>query len=190
MSIEFFDLPDGTPSTNPVSQSTGYCSASDVASMNKSRAAGWGQGQNPNIDDVNGYIQMIAGQIDATLTTRGVEVPVNSASWPEAEGLLAGINAWGAAWMVEEASPNSPNIDRVKVAYDAAMAMLENARWTIDVPSDPQLSEVRAPFLTYQPPQGIFDPTLEQLGGWSGDGISAGGTNSRKLPYFSRSMRF
>lgn len=190
MPVEFFELPQSTPSDTPVSTGTGYCTPSDVASLNKSRAGSWGTNNTPSIVDVNGYIMMIAGQIDATLTTRGIETPVNTASWPEAEGLLAGVNAWGAAWMVEEASPSSPNIDRVKAAYDAAMAMLENAKWSIDVPSDVQRAEVRAPFLTYQPPEGVYDPTLDAIGGQSGDGISRGGLNGRRLPYFSRGLRF
>lgn len=190
MPAEFFELPQGTPSQTPVSTGAGYCTPSDVASLNKTRAAAWGLNNEVNVSDVDGYIMMIAGQIDAALTNRGVEVPVNTASFPEAEMLLAGVNAWGAAWMVEEASPTSQNIDRVKAAYDAAMAMLEGAKWTIDVPVDVQRAEVRAPLLTYQPPTGVFDPTLEGIGGFTGDGISAGGQNSRRLPYFSRGLRF
>lgn len=190
MPVEFFELPQGTPSDTPVSTGVGYCTPSDVASLNKVRSVSWGVNNIPNIADVDGYILMIAGQIDAALTNRGVQVPVNTASFPEAEGLLAGVNAWGAAWMVEEASPTSENIDRVKKAYDAAMSMLEGAKWTIDVPVDVQRAEVRAPLLTYQPPTGVYDPTLEGIGGFTGDGISAGGQNSRRLPYFSRGLRF
>ena len=190
MSITDYTQPQGTPSDVPVSAAVGYCTPSDVASLNKLRSAAWGTSNQVTLADVQGYITMISGQIDAALATRGVEVPVNTASFPEAEGLLAGVNAWGAAWMVEEASPSSTNIDRVKKAYDAAMAMVDSAQWTIDVPSNVQRAEVRAPFITYQPPQGVFDPTMERVGGFNGDGISGGGTNSRRLPYFSRSLRF
>lgn len=190
MTIDFFDLPQGSPSVTPVSSATGYCTASDVASLNKSRAAAWGVGHNPNINDVNGYIIMVAGQIDATLITRGISIPVNTASYPEAEGLLCWVNSQGAAWMVEEASPNSPNIDRVKAAFDAAMKMLAEAELSLDVPSEQARAEVRAPWLTFSPPEGTYDPTLDVIGGHSGDGISAGGQNRRSLPFFSRGMRF
>lgn len=191
MPVEFFELPSVSgASVTPVSTGTGYCTASDVASLNKIRSAAWGTGGNPNLNDVEGYILMIAGQIDASLIARGVAVPINTASFPEAEGLLAGVNAWGAAWMVEEASQVSENVDRVKAAYDAALAMLQTAKLIVDTPSDQQRAQVRAPFITYQPPEGVFDPTREATGGWSGDGISPGGTNSRRLPYFARGMRF
>lgn len=188
MAIEFFDIPQGSPSTNPVSQATGYCSASTVASLNTARVPG--QGNNPTITDIDGYIIMVAGQIDAVLSRNGYEVPVNTASVPEAEGFLAWVNATGAAWMVEEASPNSPNLDRSKAAFDAAMDMLENSKFAIAVPADTARAQVRAPFLTWNPPEGVYDPVREGRGGWNGDGISQCGTNSRRLPMISRSLQF
>jgi hypothetical protein len=188
MSIIDYDLPQGTPSNIPVGSRVSYCGPSDVASLNRSRP--FGVGNNPNINDVQTYIEMVAGQIDATLINKGFQVPVNVASYPEAEGLLSWVNATGAWAMMEEASPNSPNVDLAQKAFDAAMAMLQDAKLTLDIPSDQARSEVRAPWVTFTPSGEVFDPTLEVINGVSGDGISAGGQNSRKLPFFSRSLRF
>lgn len=198
MPIEFFDLPQGTPSSTPVDGTTGttivgYCGASDVASLNKPRAVAWNTPQNVTTSDVNGYIIMIAGQIDAVLVNKGYSVPVNTASFPEVEGLLAYVNAQGAAYMVEEASPHVEpgSADRVKAAFDAAMAMLESASFTLNVPVDVQRSEPRGPFITYTPPGRTFDPTAGG-GQFSGDGISRGGGchGNPADPFFTRGMRF
>lgn len=193
MPVEFFELPQGTPSVTAVvgSPTVGYCTPSDVASLNKARAAAWGTQGQVATTDVDGYILMVAGQIDAVLVNKGYSVPVNTASFPEVEGLLCYVNAQGAAWMVEEASPNSPNIDRVKTAFDAAMAMLASAKFTLDVPVDEARAEPRGPWVTFTPPDGVFDPQLRHLGGVAGDGISSGCvTNRRSLPFFSRGMQF
>lgn len=195
MPIYFGELPQGTPSVSPVDASqivqAGYCSASDVASLNKARAAAWGLNNMPNTTDVNGYIEMVAGQIDAVLLSKGYAVPVNTGSFPEAEGLLAYVNAQGAAYMVEEASPNSPNIDRVKAAFDAAMVMLESASFVLDVPVEEGRAQVRAPFVTFQPDSRTFDPYERDTEfGFNGDGISAIPGGHRGRPFFSRGMRF
>lgn len=187
--IEFFELPQGTPSVSAVSTGTGYCTASDVCSLAK--AVTLGVGDNPTLQDVQGYILMTAGQIDGVLVNRGFEVPVNTASFPEAQGLLCWVNATGAAAMLQESAPIAPNVDRAQKAYAAAMQMLADAKFSLDIPSDQERAKVRAPWLTYTPPTGLYDPTLDQIGGTSGDGISGGvpGMN-RRLPYFGRGMRF
>ena len=193
MAIEFFELPQGTPSVAPASTGFGYCTGSDVASLNKPQAAAWNTANNVTTTDVNGYIMMIAGQIDAVLVNKGYQVPVNTASSPEVAGLLAGVNAQGAAWLALAASPqvNPDQITRAKVAYDMAMAALEAAQFTLDVPVNNQRAQVRAPYVTFQPPQDTFDPQLSDTGwGYSGDGISSGLTNLPQNPFFSRSARY
>ena len=166
-----------------------YCTASDVASVNRKLILG--AGNNPTASDVTGYVNMIAGEIDATLTTRGVQVPVAVASFPEAGAFLQALNVKGAVWMCEAAIGTNPAaIDKAKAAYDAALKLLSDAKFTMDVPSELARAEVRAPFITFQPQPGVFDPTLSEIGGHAGDGISQGVRNDRSKPFFSRSMRF
>lgn len=193
MPIEFQDLPQGTPSVVPVQTGTGYCSASTVAALNKPRAAAWGLPGNVTVNDVDDFILMVAGQIDAVLLSKGYSVPVNTASYPETEGLLGWVNAQGAAWMVEEASPqvNPQQVRASKDAFDAAMKALETAKFAMDVPVDAPRAQVRAPYVTYQPPERTFDPQLHD-GQWgeAGDGISSGLSNLPQYPFFTRGMRF
>lgn len=193
MAIEFFELPQGTPSVAPVSVGVGYCTPSDVASLNKPRAAAWNTANNVTTTDVNGYIMMISGQIDAVLVNKGYSTPVNTASFPEVQGLLNGINAQGAAWLVESGSPqvNPDQVRRAKDAYDMSMAALEAAQFTLDIPVNTGRAQVRAPFVTYQPAEHTFDPQLRDSGwGQAGDGISGGLTNLPQYPFFTRGMRF
>lgn len=195
MTVEFFDLPSGSPSINPVvaSPAVAYCTPSDVASLNKPRAAAWGLANNVTVTDVDGYILMVAGQIDGILSKQGYSVPVNTASFPEAEGLLCYVNATGAAAMVEEASPHvdgGQSIARVKAAYDAALQMLSEAKFAFELPVNEQRSEPRAPWITFHPTGEVYDPQLQKIGGFAGDGISAGCQGNPANPYFSRQMRF
>ena len=206
MAIEFFDLPQGTPSVAPVSSGNAYCNTSDVASMNKPRAAAWNTANNVTTTDVNGYIMMISGQIDAVLVNKGYSVPVNTASFPEVEGLLAGVNAQGAAWLVEAASPqvNPEQVARAKLAYDMAMAALEASKFSLGVPIDVQRAQVRAPYVTFQPTGQYFDPQQAVTGGGAaGDGMGTpdsvgfgiggtgdGSTSNPANPFFVRGMRF
>lgn len=195
MPVTFQELPVAIPSVSPVATSqtiqAGYCGPSDVASLNKARAQAWGLENMPTVGDVNGYIMMVAGQIDAVLLSKGYAVPVNTGSYPEVEGLLAYVNAQGAAYMVEEASPNSPNIDRVKAAYDAAMDMLTAAQFALDVPIEEARAQVRAPFVTFDPPTRTFDPQEHDTEwGFNGDGISGIPGPRKGAPFFARGMRF
>jgi len=192
VAIQFQDLPQGTPSVTPVSTGTAYCSASDVASLNKPRAQSWGLAGNVTVTDVDGYIVMVAGQIDALLSKQGYSVPVNTASFPEAEGMLAYVNATGANYMVEKASPatgGGQTIDRAKAAFDAAMQMLSSANFAFDIPVNKARAEPRGPWITYQPTGEIYDPQLKNIGGYPGDGISGYDGNPAD-PFFSRQMTF
>lgn len=184
MPVQFFELPagQGSPVVTQVATITGYCTASDVASLNKARQIG--QGNNPTLTDVNGYIEMTAGQIDAILVNKGYSVPVNTASNPEAEGLLSWVNATAAWKMMEEASPNSPNIDRAARAADAAMKMLADAQFVMDLPMNQARAEPRGPWITFTPTERVFDPQDAEIG------FRNSGCNDPSLPLFSRSMRF
>jgi hypothetical protein len=187
--IELFDLPQGSPSINPISGGQGYCSASTVASLNKARVIG--VGQNPTLADVNNYIIMAAGQIDGVLLNKGYSVPINTASYPEVEGLLAWVNATGAAFMMEDAMPTNPAAaDRAKAAWDAALKMLADAEWVLDVPTETARAEVRAPYISWQPPGTTFDPTYAGGNMNSGDGMSSSSTTNPRDPYFARGLQF
>lgn len=165
-----------------------YCTPSDAASVNKARIIG--QGNNPTASDVAGYCAMISGEIDAILTTRGYVVPVSVASNPEAAGFLQSVAVKGVVWMMEQAVPTNKDArDSAKIAYDAAIKMLSDAKFSFDSPSETERSQVRAPFITFQPEPGTFDPTLQAIGGHRGDGIS-GRRNNPQLPMFSRGMQF
>lgn len=171
----------------------GYCNASDVQSVNRSRILG--QGNNPTASDVTTYINIIAGEIDAILTTRGVQVPVAVGSFPEAAMFLQGVNVKGAVWMTEQAAPTNPaEVEKTKAAYDAALKLLSDAKFTLNVPSDQARAQVRAPFITFHPTGQTYDPVLANVdsGGQAGDGISAANTstNQPQNPFFSRQQKF
>ena len=187
--VEFFEIPQGVPSLVPAATGTAYCSASDVASLNKARTIG--AGNNPTVSDIDGYILMCAGQIDGILTNKGYAVPVNTASYPETAGLLGWANATGAWAMMEEASPDSPNIDRARQAWEQAKKMLSDATTVFDLPLNQARSEPRGPWITLQPTGQVYDPGLTSVGGQYGDGMGGpAGQNSPQNPYFSRQMRF
>jgi hypothetical protein len=157
-----------------------YCTPSDVASLNKARAIG--QGDNPTLQDLQGYILMSAGEIDAILINKGYSVRVKTASWPEAATLLNGVNARGALALMEEASPSSTILDRSQAVWEAAKKMLSDAKTVLNADMDVQRSEPRGPWVTFEPTGETFDPMFRSRD-W-------GGTNSARNPYFSRQQQF
>jgi hypothetical protein len=167
-----------------------YCTASDVQSV--ARALVLGQGNNPTASDVTGYCNMVAGEIDAILTTRGIEVPVAVASFPEAAAFLLSVNAKGGAWMAWDAIGTNPaQTDKAKAAYDAAIKLLSDAKFTLNVPSDQARAQVRAPFQTFFPTGQTYDPAQAAISGTPGDGISSGNSCLNPAnPYFSRQQRY
>jgi len=181
MPIEFFEIPQGAPSIAQAQFGVGYCTPSDVAAMNKARIIG--QGQNPTLTDVDTYILMAAGQLDAILVNKGYDVPVNTASYPETAGLLAWANATGAWQLMEEASPNSPNIDRAQAAFDAAKKMLADAKFVMELPMEQARSEPRGPWLTFRPTGATYDPMLDEL-------HYSSPTNDPRNSYFSRQQQY
>lgn len=192
MPLEFIELPQGTPSVNVItSTALGYCTPSDAASLNKARATGMSAPGQPNLTDVQGYIVMIAGQMDAIMLNKGYQVPVSVASYPEVAGFLSWVNAQGAAWMWEVSSPapNGSEIDRLRDSFDKAVQMLTDGKFAMDIPAEVSRAGVRAPFITYQPSGRYYDPTLPY---GRGDGISGPGApgGSRRDPYFTRNIHF
>jgi hypothetical protein len=135
---------------------TAYCTPSDVASLNRARVMGAGTNQ-PNASDVQVMINMVGGEIDALLVTKGYEVPVNTASYPEAAAYLNAVNAKGALAMWEAASPNSPNVDRAEKAWMEAKTALETAREVMDIPKDETRAGTRGPGVSPKPAYGYHD---------------------------------
>lgn len=167
-----------------------YCSVVDVQALNFARSIG--VGSNPGPSQVQTYINMTAGEIDAVLARRGIAVPVNIASWPQAFNLLNSVNAKGAWAMLEAAAPNSLNLDRAKAAYDEALKLLSDAKFAPAMDLDMQHAEPRAPWITFHPTGQTFDPQVNDIGGQIGDGISQGPgiDNNPANPFFSRQQRF
>jgi hypothetical protein len=189
--VEFIEQPQGTPSVYVESAlGVGYCTPSDVASLNKARAIGTGQGQ-PTLLDLQTYILMGAGQINAILVNKGYSVPVNVASWPEAAAILNLANAEGAYYYMERAAPNSAHLELASQAWDAAKEMLADAKFVLNADMDQQRSEPRGPWVTMQPTGQTYDPFLDQFAGAGGDGMGGpAGLNSPQNPYFSRQQKF
>lgn len=189
--VEFYELPQDTPSQTQIEPGVGYCTVTDVQAMNFARSIGIGS--NPGPSQVSQYILMVSGEIDAVCAQKGYVVPVNSASSPVAGRILNGICAKGAWALMESAAPNSLNIDRAKAAYDEAMKLLSDAKFVLpDAPTNPERMEARAPWITFHPTGDTYDPVLADIGGLSGDGISGGPgrDNNPANPFFSRQMRF
>jgi hypothetical protein len=131
----------------------GYCTVDDVAALNKARA--FDTGKNPTTDDVQKYIDMVAGDIDAVLVGKGYTVPVDTTTYPEAGKFLNGVNAKGAWAMSEASSPTSPNLKMAQAAWTAARQMLVDARQVMDIPLDTGRTSPRGPGLT-RPPQPLY----------------------------------
>ena len=185
---QYWELPLDSPSSTTIGFGAGYCTVFDVQAMNFARSIG--VGSNPGASQVNIYIQMVAGQINSVLTRLGYQTPVNSASYPVAGALLNSINATGAWWMMESAAPNSLNLDRAKAAFDAAMVMLEDGKYALDVPLNVDRSEPRGPWQTLTPTGNIYDPTTAGINNRGNGIVGNDGFSNPADPYFSRSMEF
>lgn len=142
-----------------------YATVPDVESLNRARKLGVGNNQ-PTSEDVEGYLGMVAGEIDAILINKGYAVPVQEAS-TTAWALLRGINAKGALVLLEKASPVAPNVDRTEKEYEIQLDKLRSADFSLDAPTVTERSRPRGPGLTVPRPG-----TLESE------------------PFFSRKMRF
>ncbi len=158
-----------------------YATVADVEALNTARKVG--QGNNPTEAQVETYLEMSEAEINAILVDKGYEVPVASA-YEEAWEFLRTVNAKGAWYLMELASPNSPNIDRAEKAYEAAKEMLVQAHEILEAPKNIERSEPRAPYLTFQPSGEVYDPFAVTQGGRSGNE-----TNPAN-PYFSRTQQF
>jgi hypothetical protein len=153
-----------------------YCSVIDVQYRNAARPIT--PSSLPNIAQVQSFIGEVAAEINAILVNKGYDIPINSASNPDAFATLHALNVTGAHVLAERSAPSSPNIDRAQKAWDAAKDMLNSASFTLNAPMDQLRSEPRGPWITTHPTGRTFDPTVSVRRG------------SPRDPYFSRQMRW
>ena len=156
----------------------GYTSLTQVAARNAARTLT--ASSVPNIGQVQQFIMLSAGEINAILVNKGYQVPVNMASSPDAGQLLQSINTAGAYWMMEEAAPNSPNLDRAAAAWESAKKMLADSAFVLDAPQDQDRTEPRGPWVTFQPSGRHYDPTV----------AARCHDRDRSQPYLTRNMIF
>lgn len=119
-----------------------YCTSSDVARYNLARGS-YGATTIPNASQVGLFIAEIAGEIDAQLRKVGYLVPV-ATLYTSSYEFLRGVNAVGAAWKVEVASPTSDNEGMYQSMYRSAMKMLDSVE--LDAPKDSSQSMPRSGF--------------------------------------------
>lgn len=173
------------PYPPPAPQATmPYCSVLDAQSRNAARTVT--PSSVPNIAQVQQFVADAAAEINGILVNKGYQIPIISASNPDAFALLHSLNVTGAWSMMEAAAPNSPNLDRAAKAWDEAKKMLGDAKFVLNAPQDMARSEPRGPWQTFQPTGEVYDPMFAHRG----DGISTDGRNRPQHPYFSRQMRF
>lgn len=165
-----------------------YCSVADVQALNFARTIG--VGSNPGPSQVWTFINMTAGEIDAVLTTKGYSVPVNIASFPEAFAILNSANAKGAWAMMEYSAPNSIHAEAAKAAYDLALKLLSEAKFSLDTPTDVTRAQPRGPWATFQPTGNVYDPTLANINQTGNGIVNSDGFSNPADPYFSRQMEF
>jgi hypothetical protein len=104
-----------------------YCSVSQVEGIQRIRFPGGFHDApvspattpeitNPTLTDVNGFISTIASEIDEIIRVKGYQTPVIATDF------VKGLNAMGAAWLVEISLNVSGNADQMKRAKDLSDA--------------------------------------------------------------------
>lgn len=111
-----------------------YAQASHVHARNFGRPM-FTASSNPAIADVERYLEHRAGVIDAVLHDAGYSVPV-SASYVSAYNTLAGFNAIGAAYDVENAAKTSDRRKDFLGQWKWALEMLREGTIELDAPRD------------------------------------------------------
>jgi len=102
-----------------------YCTTTDVQAINASHV--FSASTKPTTTQVNTFIDMVAGELDAILSSRSLSVPVTS---PESfVEYLKLVNAVGAAAMAESAMNPSANkgsshATRLEARYQTMLSIL------------------------------------------------------------------
>lgn len=86
-----------------------YCDIDDVYMVGVHGSTEYNDNSTPTEDQVNYMIAKIAREIDSTLFSAGVTVPVDETTSPQAYALLTDLNAMGAAAEAEKVTWNQIN---------------------------------------------------------------------------------
>jgi hypothetical protein len=127
-----------------VAELNAYAQVPDVEALNRARIIG--KGNNPTASDVAFYLEVIAGEINAVVLAKGYDLPVPTNATGALQ-MLRGINAKGAWWMMEDASPSSQNKTEAREAYDASLEMLRTAELMMLIPKETERTRPRGPGL-------------------------------------------
>jgi hypothetical protein len=157
-----------------------YCSILDVQARSAARPVT--ASSVPNIAQVFGFIDDVTAEVNAILVKKGYQVPVVSASNPDAFATLHSVTTTGAWAMMEAAAPTSVNVDRAEKAWTAAKEMLSSTDFVLNAPMDVARSEPRGPWITTQPTGRVYDPMFRPVEG--------GCRGNPQDPYFSREQQF
>lgn len=143
-----------------------YASWTDVQALDVARKIG--VGGNPTATQVQLYCELISGEIDSVLRSKGYALPVGASSLSDL-ALLKKVNAEGAFALMEEASPTKPDEDKVRKRYEKSLDLLREADDVLETGKDRERSKPRGPGVTEPPPSNNVCETR---------------------PYFDRDMRF
>lgn len=155
-----------------------YATVTDVQALARSRKIG--QGQNPTQADVAIYLELVEAEINAILTSKGYQVPINKEKAPLAYALLRRVTAQGAVAQMEQAAGNGPNVQRTEQVYQASLTSLMNSREILDAETNVERSKPRGPGVTTTGE--LLDTNIQE--GWEGVPASPG------VPYFKRTQQF
>lgn len=124
---------------------TVYTTAEEVHALNVGRRM-FTETSQPNLIQVEGYIEDIAAILNAVLADLGYTVPV-PAEATEARGLLNSLNTLGAAWLVEEAAPTSDRRKDFQARWEAQLCLLKDGHLGLtDAPRDISIGRPRSGF--------------------------------------------
>jgi hypothetical protein len=121
-----------------------YAGIADVEALNRAREIG--KGNNPTASDVAFYLEISAAEINGIILQKGYQLPIPSNATGALQ-MLRGINAKGAWYQMEEASPSSQNKENAEKAYQASLEMLRTAELLMSVPKETERTRPRGPGL-------------------------------------------
>lgn len=125
---------------NPIPWTAGYATLADVERLDA--ALTFTASSKPSTDDVVGFLEDTAAEIDGVLAVRGYQVPV-PVSATQSYRLVTLYNARGANAQAQNAAPDSPHADSSAKLWAATLKML--AAGDVELPDAPRDTETAAP---------------------------------------------
>ena len=122
-----------------------YASVDDVRALNRGRSIS--ATSIPCASDVQVFLEMSTGEINALLTQKGYQLPIATGA-TAALGYLRSVNAQGAYAMTEKSSQSSIHIRDATAAYERALRMLADADTVLDIPRVDAIAMPRGPGFT------------------------------------------